>query len=624
MIRIALWSWRAKMPQSVVRKRISCIFGAVAVSAVLALGALCTPVAAQELTPEGYWEGAIEIRGNPMEIAVELKKDAEGSWNGTIDIPAQEARGLRLANVIVDDRAVAFAIAGVPGNPAFGGTLAEDGKSMEGEFTQGVTQLTFQLRRSVRKQTEGGAPSAFTDPGVPGEDLAGTWLGMLDTGAIELRLIARISKNADGGYSGFIDSVDQGAAGLKIDSFEVREDSVRLELKRPTAVFSGKFNEPRSEIEGEWSQGGSSLPLTLHRQSGEPELARPQDPKKPYPYQADEVTFRNEPAGLQFAGTLTVPRGQGPHPAVVLLSGSGAQDRNEAIMGHRPFLVLADYLTRNGIAVLRFDDRGVGGSQGNVTKATTGDFAADALAAVAFLKARPEINARKIGLIGHSEGALVGPLAAVQSNDVAFLVLLAAPGLPGEQLIYLQSEALIRAMAAEEEVVAANRELQGRMFAIVKDEPDDAKARQRLQELQKEMVKRLTPEQRQAAGLSEESPIGEQAEMLLTPWFRFFLTYDPIPTLAKVKCPVLVMTGDNDLQVPPDENLPPIEKALKQAGNRDFKLMRPSRLNHLLQTSETGLPLEYARIEETIAPPALEAIGEWIREHAGVESQKRP
>jgi hypothetical protein len=299
----------------------------------------------------------------------------------------------------------------------------------------------------------------------------------------------------------------------------------------------------------------------------------------------------------------------------VLLSGSGAQDRNESIVGHRPFLVLADHLTRQGIAVLRFDDRGVGGSEGDVTSATTRDFAGDALAAVAFLKSRPEVAAAKIGLIGHSEGALVGPLAAVASEDVSFLVLLAAPGLPGEQIIYLQSEALIRVMGADEEAIAANHELQQRMFAIVKAEPDDEKARQRLEVLQKEMLQRMSPDQRKAAGLSEESPIGEQAKMLLSPWFRFFLTYDPLPTLAKVKRPVLVIIGENDLQVPPAENLPRIEQALRQGGNTDYRVLRPSRLNHLLQTSETGLPLEYARIEETIAPAALEAISGWIREH---------
>jgi hypothetical protein len=246
------------------------------------------------------------------------------------------------------------------------------------------------------------------------------------------------------------------------------------------------------------------------------------------------------------------------------------------------------------------------------------------LAAVAFLKSRPEVDTARIGLIGHSEGALVGPLAAVESEDIAFLVLLAAPGLPGEEIIYLQSAALVRVMGADEEAIAASRESQQRMFAIVKAEPDNEKARQRLEALQKEMLQRMTADQRKAAGLSEESPIGEQAQMLLTPWFRFFLTYDPVPTLAKVKRPVLVIIGENDLQVPPAENLPRIEQALRRGGNTDFRVMRPARLNHLLQTSQTGLPLEYAQIEETIAPAALEAISGWIREHTGERPEPRP
>jgi hypothetical protein len=591
---------------------------------LLGLAALLTAAAmAQEPTPAGYWEGSIDIRGNPLDIAVELKSDAEGAWSGVIDIPAQDTRGTSLANVMVEGRDVAFAMPGVPGNPAFSGTLSDDGKAITGDYTQGITELTFRLRRSVRKQADGGAPTPFTQPGVPGEDLAGIWVGVLDTGAIELRLIARIAKDGEGAYNGTLDSVDQGAMGLKIETFEVEADSVRLELKRPPAVFAGKFNGPRSEIDGEWRQGGGSLPLTLHRHPAEPRLSRSQDPQKPYPYNEEEVVFRNETAGLQFAGTLTTPRGEGPHPAAVLLTGSGAQDRDESIMGHRPFLVLADHLTRHGIAVLRFDDRGVGGSEGSVTEATSCEFAGDALAAVEFLKSRPQINAKQIGLIGHSEGAIVAPMAAVESGSVAFLVLLAAPGLTGEEIIHVQSEALMRVMGTDDDTIAANRELQERMYAIVKEESDDGLARQRLAALQKEIVQKLSPEQREAAGLSEESPLGEQAKMLLTPWFRFFLTYDPIPTLVKVKRPVLVIIGENDLQVPPGDNLPPIEQALKTSGNNDYRVMRPAKLNHLLQTSETGLPLEYARIEETMAPVALEAISGWIRAHTTKPAESR-
>jgi pimeloyl-ACP methyl ester carboxylesterase len=181
----------------------------------------------------------------------------------------------------------------------------------------------------------------------------------------------------------------------------------------------------------------------------------------------------------------------------------------------------------------------------------------------------------------------------------------------------------MRVMGAEDDTIAANREMQERMYAIVKAESDDSRARQRLADLQKEIVQKLTPEQREAAGLSEESPLGEQATMLLTPWFRFFLTYDPIPTLAKVKCPVLVIIGENDLQVPPENNLPPIEQALKTSGNDDYRVMRPAKLNHLLQTSETGLPLEYARIEETMAPAALEAISSWIQAHTAKPAESR-
>jgi pimeloyl-ACP methyl ester carboxylesterase len=292
----------------------------------------------------------------------------------------------------------------------------------------------------------------------------------------------------------------------------------------------------------------------------------------------------------------------------LLITGSGAQDRNESLLGHKPFLVLADYLTRRGIAVLRVDDRGVGGSTGSVPNSTTADFAGDVLAGIEFLKTRKEINPKQIGLIGHSEGGVIAPMVAAQSSDVAFIVLMAGTGLPGEEILYLQSERIMKANGATPEQLARQRKSQETIFKVIKEEKDPAVAEKRLHE---ELSKGLTEEELNQMKKSEPA-ISAQLKGANTPWFRYFLTYDPRPALRKVKCPVLALNGENDLQVPINENLSAIEAALKEGGNKDVTLVRLPKLNHLFQTSVTGSPNEYRNIEETIAPVALATIGDWI------------
>ena len=572
--------------------------------------------AQQEPSPEGRWEGRIETPGRPLEVIVDLVHGGGGEWRGEIDIPVQRAKDFRLANVKVDGLQVSFSMQGVPGNPSFRGKLSKNGENISGDFSQGSAHLPFTLKRS------GGSPDVPAEPastlipdGVPGEGLEGIWLGVLHPGSLNLQLLFKISKAGDGTLTGTVDSIDQGAEGLKISGIRVDGDSVRLKLKEPIADFEGTISEDGSQITGEWRQGSSALPLVIQRQQKIPDLGRPQDPKKPYPYDEVEVSFMNDRAVVKFAGTLTLPRSKQRVPAVLLVSGSGPQDRNETLMGHRPFLVLADHLTRRGIAVLRVDDRGVGGSTGSVFESTMEDFASDALAAVEFLKDRDEIDPARIGILGHSEGAIVAPLAAAMSQDVAFIVLLAAPGLVGEELLYLQSAAMMRAMGTGKDPIRGNRAMQARLFAVVKAEKNNDTAMKKFLEIQQGHFSGLTDHEKQARGYPGEEVLKTQSEMLLTPWFRHFLTFDPAPRLRQVKCPVLVVAGERDLQVPPTENMPPIEEALKAAGNKDYKLVELPGLNHLLQTSRTGLPAEYSKIAETIASVALETIGAWIAEH---------
>jgi len=388
---------------------------------------------------------------------------------------------------------------------------------------------------------------------------------------------------------------------------------LRLEVQSVLGVYEGKVKEDGMTIDGEWKQSGVTLPLVLKRVEEAPEVSRPQEPEKPYPYDEEEVVYENKKAGIKLAGTLTLPRTEGPFPTVLLISGSGPQDRNETVFGHRPFLVLADYLTRRGIAVLRVDDRGVGGSTGDVAQSTSEDFASDVLAGIKYLKTRKEIDANQIGLIGHSEGGIIAPIVATQSPDVALIVLMAGTGLVGEEILYLQGALIAKAEGISDDAIARNLATQERMFTVVKEEKDDAAAEKKLRKILEDSIEALSEKEKEALG-APEAHIMAQTQTVLSPWFRHFLTYDPKPTLMKVKCPVLAIIGEKDLQVPPKENLQAIEEALKAGGNEHYMIKELPGLNHLFQTAETGALSEYAKIEETISPIALKVIGDWILE----------
>lgn len=433
--------------------------------------------------------------------------------------------------------------------------------------------------------------------------VAGTWAGTLDAGGQELSLVFHIARADDGGLSGTMDSPDQGAYGLALSAVEAGEDgSVRFEFSMAGGEYTGQLREDGDVVDGSWTQGGQSLPLVLERGDAEA-LApkRPQEPQPPFPYEVLEVGFENPGAGVRLAGTLTIPTGDGPHPAVVLISGSGPQDRDETVFGHRPFLVLADYLTRQGITVLRYDDRGIGESTGNFAVATTPDFASDALAAVAFLKARSEVNPAKIGLVGHSEGANVAPMAASQSDEIAFAVLLAGTGVTGRELLVMQAKAINRASGLSEAVIEQRAQVQGELLDVVMAAENDSVAAERARTILAE------------AGLTGDAAEG-QVRSLLSPWMKHFLSYDPLPELRELSIPVLALNGEKDTQVPPTENLLPVEEALREGGNQDVTAEVLPGLNHLFQTAETGAPAEYAGIEETFSPEALETIAAWILE----------
>jgi len=458
-----------------------------------------------------------------------------------------------------------------------------------------------------------GAISAGSQPSS--ESVVGIWQGTLVVPGASLRVVFKISENPDGTLEATLDSPDQGATDIPVNQIEIRGDSLLIDVAVVSGSFRGKVVSD-STITGTWYQSGAALPLELNRIEIAPEIERPQEPKPPYPYREEEVSFVNEKDGITLAGTLTLPDTAAPYPVVVLISGSGPQDRNETVFGHRPFLILADCLTRKGIAVLRFDDRGVGGSTGDFSSATTEDFVDDALAAVDYLKQRKDIDASKIGLIGHSEGALVAPMAAVRSKDIAFIVLLAAPAITGKDLLHIQAELIARTDGVSEETIEKSLGVQDSVLVLATRFEDAEEAREKIRRLLEDALAQMTEEEKSAIGLNADL-IDKQLDEVLSPWFRFFLSYDPRPTLSKVTCPVLALYGQKDLQVPPLQNAVELEEALVAAGNDDVTVKILPGLNHLFQTCETGSPREYGTIEETVSPTALETISSWILEHIG-------
>lgn len=442
--------------------------------------------------------------------------------------------------------------------------------------------------------------------------LVGTWQGALKVSAIELRIVFNVSDSA-GQLTANMDSPDQNAFGIKVDSTSFENNSVYFYISAVKGYYDGVLD--KDSINGTWHQMGSSWQLVL-KKSGKVEAPkRPQTPEKPYPYNEEDVTFEDSTAGITLAGTLTIPKEGGPFPAVVLVTGSGPQDRDETLLGHKPFLVLSDYLTRQGIAVLRYDDRGIGKSGGNFSGATTKDFVNDALAAIEFLKKREDIRHDETGIIGHSEGGLIAPMAAVKSSNVNFIVLMAGPGVNGKEILFEQTRLIEKAMGENEDKINGDISLSNKIYDIVENEKDSSEAIKNIETIYKNYYASLDSTDKAEYGNDPDAMFEKQAQTVLSPWFKFFLTYNPEPTLEKVKVPVLAVNGANDLQVPPKQNLPVIEAALKKGGNKDFEFKEIPKLNHLFQTSETGSPSEYSKIEETISPEALKIIGDWIIAH---------
>jgi fermentation-respiration switch protein FrsA (DUF1100 family) len=549
-----------------------------------------TPFGRAQANIAGDWQGTLSAGGAELRLALHITEAKDGRLTATLDSVDQGANGIPVTSVTLWDSRLSLVIDAVHGT--YEGTVNKDATEINGTWSQGQP-LELNFKRGVF------AAKPATKPAAP-SDIDGTWLGTLDAGAIKLRVLFKIVNTADG-LTAQMQSPDQGPTWIAASAVKRNGSALTIEINTIGGVFEGKIAADLGSIDGTFTQMGSPLPLALKRVKDQSALERPrpQNPIKPYPYREEDVTYAGKARGVTLAATLTIPSGKGPFPGVLLIPGSGPHDRDESLLGHKPFLVLSDYLTRKGIAVLRADKRGIGKSTGDNATATSADFATDAEAGVTYLKTRHEVDPRQVGLVGHSEGGLIAPMVATKDSGVAFIVLMAGTGVPGDQIIVEQLRLIEIAGGASKEKADADAEKERETLTAVETEKDP------------KALEQLLGVKLAAEGMPD-AQIAVQIKMLTSPWVRFFLTYDPATALRKVTCPVLALNGSLDLQVPPAQNLPAIRKALEESGNKHFEVDELPGLNHLFQTAKTGSPSEYADIEETMSPVVLDKIASWI------------
>lgn len=452
------------------------------------------------------------------------------------------------------------------------------------------------------------------------QKIDGSWSGAILIMGTELGIDVKFKTETDS-IKGTIDIPEQNAKDLRLVHISFNSPKVYFELPAGTiAVFDGELQG--DTITGKFLQSGMEGKFNLKKTSEKTEIVIPNKEEKPevLPYNSEEVTFTN--GDITFAGTLTTPKTEGKHPAVVMITGSGPQNRDEELVGFKPFKIIADYLTRNGIAVLRYDDRGVGGSTGkNVSEYTSEDFAGDVLEAVKFLKTRSDINPEQIGLIGHSEGGIVAPISASKSKDVAFIILIAGTGVKGIDILKEQTSLIMKANDAKEEEIKETTEMFEKVYKVIESNGDWSELHKEFEKSILKSYDEMTEKQKKTITDKKEyakSMADLQIKQMQSIWMKYFIVYNPAPTLEKVTCPVLMLFGELDLQVPPAQNREPMEKALEKAGNKDFKTVVLPKANHLFQSATTGSPNEYAKLPKEFVPGFLDEMKDWISERVTV------
>lgn len=563
--------------------------------------------------------GEMDAGTRVFRFVVSTQLNATGTWEAELRSLDEGDAKFQLAKLIIDDKTFQFELTQTKAK--YAGTLDEAATKANENKT---------VYKGQWKQSGQSFDLAFAQCDVaPVDKPTEVWIGDMKAGLQTLKMQFRIYKDNES-EKVFVDSLSQKLGGFKATR-SIEGDTITIDVSSLRGKYTGKKIDDQ-HIDGQWSQG-LSLDLKLERateplKSQTVAAKRPQTPKPPFPYDIQEVTFSGGDADVKLSGTLTIPETTDKSKkfaAAILVTGSGPQDRDETLLGHKPFWVLADYLTRRGVAVLRYDDRGVGQSTGDFGKATTEHFAADAAAAIDYLKQLPQIDPKHIGIIGHSEGGIVAPMVAVKKPDVAWIVLMAGTAVNGEQILYSQGKLIVEADGGSPEMARRQRLIQEVAFAAMKSLKPDEKLDKVIDSATAQVIEKA--EALEVAAGNKVEPVTPEIKELIrnllkanlqamnNPWFRFFVEHEPGPVLEKVKCPVLAINGEKDVQVDPKLNLPKIEASLKAGGNQDYKIIELPGLNHLFQTSETGAISQYESIEETISPRALETIGDWILKH---------
>lgn len=536
-------------------------------------------------SPKGDWKGDLVTPQITYHIGIHVDQAADGKLTGTIGSHETGRWGTPLEELASTNGELAFRIAA--------------GQSFKGKWDAATSAFT-----GTYTTPNGAFPFTFTAGKVPPlptiAGLDGRWEGKLDVQGISLRLVYRVISDEHGTRL-LMDSPDQGASGMVTSKLARTGAKVTFDIPAIRANYEGDLSADSATITGTWNQNTQQFPLIMTRTSTNAELPpplRPQTPRKPYPYKEEELAFDNPKAqGVRLSCTLTSPNTPGRHPAAMLITGSGAQDRDETIFNHKPFLVLADHLTRKGFAILRCDDRGFGKSTGVHLNASAVEFSTDVEAALAVLKQHADIDPKRIGLIGHSEGSMTGPMAASRDPSIAFMVLMGGVAAKGVDLMTEQRTLIVAAAGLSGPALDLARAQTRAVFEASVNAADDAAAR--------EAVRAIFT----SAGAPPEA-IGPQIDAFASPYMRKILAYDPAPILSQMKMPVLAITGSKDLQVPPGMNLPAMKTIMKE--NKDLTTVEVPDLNHMFQTAKTGSPSEYAEIEETFAPAALDIIADWM------------
>ncbi len=452
------------------------------------------------------------------------------------------------------------------------------------------------------------------------QKIEGNWHGDLAVSGQTIELILHLTKNGTN-YESNWDVPIQGAKGMPSSTTIVNGNNLEIDIKGIQAGFSGVASVDYSKIEGNWKQGGLNFPLVLkplNPEDAPKEITKTQTPKPPYSYESEDITYVGSKTGLTYGATYSYPKNTKNFPVLILITGSGQQDRDETLMGHKPFAVIADAFTKNGYGVLRIDDRGIGKSTGNFKESTSEDFANDVEEHLAYIKTKPNINLKKIGLLGHSEGGIIAPMVAARNKDISFLILLAAPGIPISELMTNQNKDVLKSTGIDDEVISTYLPLYKKLLTEITSSKDIETAKKTaLIEVQK-WRKTSSKEQVKATtnitdSNSEKAYVATMVNTLSTPWWKFFANYKPQTNLEKIRCPVLVLNGGSDIQVSAQPNINGIRTALQKANNSLVTVNVFPKMNHLFQRCSLCSVAEYGQLATTIEPEVLQYMVEWLK-----------